>query len=311
MLLEDVCYPIGVIWKQQIDAKSVLTSVTVIFDLWLWPFAWTSFLNYISHGRNWLRCCPKVHTALPCGTTIREELHPRERWRSVTDRQTDRQTGRHRVLIELLVAVKNTKGHGLYNTLSGLKNPEKLDKWGLSHITTLWLCWGQGILKNKEYRFIEVCIERAHSKNMHTIQNKANLRNLVAATGQVILLKLDSNRRFFSPCDLEITLNSGQNLQFFVPCDLEIWRMTLKNNRATFLYCFKLCASFHSHQWIRSGVTVRKRGSKYRTIFWHQFCFSFIFTWEDVTIKIMLMISWVSMMLSFCSTHAFINIMYI
>ena len=28
--------------------------------------------------------------------------------------------------------------------------------------------------------------------------NKANLRDLIAATGLVILLKLDSNRRFFS-----------------------------------------------------------------------------------------------------------------
>ena len=166
MLLEDLCYPIGVIWKQQIEAKLVLTSVTLIFDLWLWPFSWTSFLslvwllkipwwynnsniangrivpvreltglsgqnrlissvinniklhlpwnevgrelvprytptklgrdprriaftdlsdhnnlisllsthlmNYISHERNRLRCCPKVHTALPYGTTIRE-----------------------------------------------------------------------------------------------------------------------------------------------------------------------------------------------------------------------------------------------
>ena len=34
--------------------------------------------------------------------------------------------------------------------------------------------------------------------------NKANLRDLLAATGLVILLKLDSNRWFFSPCDLEI-----------------------------------------------------------------------------------------------------------
>ena len=34
--------------------------------------------------------------------------------------------------------------------------------------------------------------------------------------------------------------------------------MTLKNNRAPLLCCFKLCASFHSHQWIQTGVTVRK-----------------------------------------------------
>ena len=45
----------------------------------------------------------------------------------------------------------------------------------------------------------------------------------------------------------------------FVPCDLEIWWMTLKNNRAPLLCCFKLCASFHSHHWIQTGGTVRKR----------------------------------------------------
>ena len=45
---------------------------------------------------------------------------------------------------------------------------------------------------------------------------------------------------------------------FFVLCDLEIWQMTLKNNRAPLLWCFKLCASFHSHWWIQTGVTVRK-----------------------------------------------------
>ena len=55
------------------------------------------------------------------------------------------------------------------------------------------------------------------------------------------------------------TLNSGQNRRFIVWCDLEIWRMTLKNNRAPLLCCFKLCASFHSHRWIQTKVTVRKR----------------------------------------------------
>ena len=32
-----------------------------------------------------------------------------------------------------------------------------------------------------------------------------------------------------------------------------------KNNRAPLLYCVKLCASFRSHWWIQTGVTVRKR----------------------------------------------------
>ena len=59
--------------------------------------------------------------------------------------------------------------------------------------------------------------------------NKANLRDLIAVTGLVILLKLDSNHRFFSLCDLEI------------------WWMTLKNNRASLPYHIKLCASFQIH----------------------------------------------------------------
>ena len=56
--------------------------------------------------------------------------------------------------------------------------------------------------------------------------NKANLRDLIAATALVIFLKLDSNHRFFSPCDLEI------------------WPMTFRNNRAPLLCYFKLCAPF-------------------------------------------------------------------
>ena len=55
------------------------------------------------------------------------------------------------------------------------------------------------------------------------------------------------------------TPNLGQNRWCFVPCDLEIWWMTLENNRASLLCCFKLCATFHSHWWIQTGVTVRKR----------------------------------------------------
>ena len=53
--------------------------------------------------------------------------------------------------------------------------------------------------------------------------------------------------------------NLGQIRRFLEPCDLEIWRMTLKNNRAPLLCYFKLCASFRSHWWIQTGVTVRKR----------------------------------------------------
>ena len=71
--------------------------------------------------------------------------------------------------------------------------------------------------------------------------NKANLRDLIAANGLVILLKLNSNHWFFGPCDLEI------------------WWMNPKNNRAPLLHHVKLCASFQSHWWIQTGVTVRRR----------------------------------------------------
>ena len=54
------------------------------------------------------------------------------------------------------------------------------------------------------------------------------------------------------------TLNSRQNRRFFVPRDPEIWRSTLKNNRVPLVCCFKLCASFHSNQWIQTWVTVWK-----------------------------------------------------
>ena len=57
----------------------------------------------------------------------------------------------------------------------------------------------------------------------------------------------------------------SRNAQFgsksvnFWPRDLEIWRMTLINNRGTLPYHIKHCASFQSHRWIQTGVTVRKR----------------------------------------------------
>ena len=44
----------------------------------------------------------------------------------------------------------------------------------------------------------------------------------------------------------------------FVMYDLEIWWMTLKNNRASLLWYFKLCVSLYSHRSIETGVTVRK-----------------------------------------------------
>ena len=57
-------------------------------------------------------------------------------------------------------------------------------------------------------------------------RSKANLRDLIAATGLVILPKLDANHRFFSPCNLEI------------------WRMTSKNTKSSFGHHFKSIGEF-------------------------------------------------------------------
>ena len=50
----------------------------------------------------------------------------------------------------------------------------------------------------------------------------------------------------------------GSNLTIFCPRDIKISIMTLKNNRAPFLYPFKLYASSHSHWCIEIWVTFRK-----------------------------------------------------
>ena len=147
--------------------------------------------------------------------------------------------------------------------------------------------------RTKSIRRIQV-----HALNQELVKNKKkkeNLRDLIAATGLVILLKFDPNHRFFSPCDLENWCMTSQNIRapllyyiklcvsfeihrwiqtevtprkrsirveigdFFVPCDLEIWWMTLENDRAPLLYYIKLCASFQIHGWIETEVTVQKR----------------------------------------------------
>ena len=48
-------------------------------------------------------------------------------------------------------------------------------------------------------------------------------------------------------------------MDFLGPCDHQIWWMTSKNNRAPLLYYIKLCASFQTHWWIQTAVTVQKR----------------------------------------------------
>ena len=83
--------------------------------------------------------------------------------------------------------------------------------------------------------------------------------------GHLFCATLSFVHHFKAIGEFKLKLESG-NAQFgsklvifFVPCDLEIWRMTFENNRAHLLCYFTLCASFHDHWWIQTGVTVRKR----------------------------------------------------
>ena len=132
-------------------------------------------------------------------------------------------------------------------------------------------------------------------KHFGTKINKANLRDLIAATGLVFLHKIGLKSLIFWPmwhgnfmeevenqqgtssilCQALCIIskpsansnwsyspekpNLSQNWWFFFPLDVKIWQMTVKNNRATRQCYFKMCASFHSHLSIQNGVTVRKR----------------------------------------------------
>ena len=101
------------------------------------------------------------------------------------------------------------------------------------------------------------------SQIQDTIQN-VNIYFIIFKIIQHVKSKMYLTRQIWGiwklpPAYSPETPNLGQNQWCFVPCDLEIWWMTLENNRASFLCCFKLCATFHSHRWIQTGVTVRKR----------------------------------------------------
>ena len=68
------------------------------------------------------------------------------------------------------------------------------------------------------------------------------------------------NSEGFDSCDQPyISVKLDSNRPFFSPCDLEIWWMILKNNRALLLYYVKLYVSFQIHRWIQTRVTARKR----------------------------------------------------
>ena len=63
---------------------------------------------------------------------------------------------------------------------------------------------------------------------------------------------------FLAISELNLELRSG-NAQFGSKSTIFFSRVTSKNKRAPFLSNIKLCASFHRHMCIQTGITVRKQ----------------------------------------------------
>ena len=128
------------------------------------------------------------------------------------------------------------------------------------------------------WHWLHMCTRRQSSKCLNSllqgevavILNKANLRDLIAATSLVILLKIGLKSSIFRSMFLScVTLKFDgwpwktighlfYATSSFVN-DLEIWWLTSKNNWAPLLCYSKIWASSHSHLWIQTGDTVRKR----------------------------------------------------
>ena len=142
--------------------------------------------------------------------------------------------------IDRIVSLVSTPGRGATKTQSppsAAYMPQRIGSVLVKIITWGLLCTNAGLLSIGPLG--TNCNEILIKIYNFSFTNKANLRDLIAATSLVFLLKI-------------------VNHQFFSLCDLEIWWMTSKNNRAPFLYYFKFFASFQSHLWILTGITVRK-----------------------------------------------------
>ena len=117
----------------------VLTSVTLTFDLWPWPFAWTSLLSLVITPENFMMIQWWEHSQ-----------------KGVTDRQTDRQTDRrtektiHRAAwSQLKIKVKGTPVSAASSWLISvvlhirasyqLRSLSFHDNWAYHSRDTIWL----------------------------------------------------------------------------------------------------------------------------------------------------------------------------
>ena len=108
--------------------------------------------------------------------------------------------------------------------------------------------------------YILTILKNMKKRVSHTVHNEATLRNLIAATGLRILLKIGFNSLISWP----VLPSLDSNLWFLGPCYLQIWWITSKNNRVPLLYFVKLWASFQRHWWVQTWVTVQKCSMRVR-----------------------------------------------
>ena len=170
-----MCIQTGVMVRKWLNW--VLTSVTLTFDLWPWPFAWTSLLSMVLTPDNFMM--------------IRWWKHSEK---GVTDGPTDRRTDRQTDWLTIhrrLVAAKNIINEFYHTDLHSTS-------WTVDSMRCCRLV-GWKVPTN-----FEVGKDQCNLHSTLPSENKANLRDLIAATGLLILLKWDSNHQLFSPCDLEI-----------------------------------------------------------------------------------------------------------
>ena len=169
----------------------VVTSVTLTFDLWPWPFAWTLRWSLVITSESFMM--------------IRWWEHSQK---GVTDRRTDGQTDgqtENTICRAAWSQLKNIRGHKIKGILWNIT--KNITRSGQSYNEYICQVWSQ-----------TVCIEMCESISKW---NKANLRDLITATSQVILIKSDPNpwnRWFFSLCDLEICQMTSQNNREPLPC---------------------------------------------------------------------------------------------
>ena len=123
--------------------------------------------------------------------------------------------------------------------------------------------WSYSLLKLNSGEKLAICSPVRPLNLTIAIQNRQGTCSLLHQALCIISEPLVNSNLSYCPK----TLYLCQNRQFFDLCDLEIYKMTLKNSRALLLFFFKLCASFLSHLWIQTGVTVQKRPN------WDKICF--------------------------------------